>query len=46
MTGRKKIIWSVVGVVLLSVLATAGVIAEQWYRMEVCNYESRDGESH
>ena len=32
--------------VLLSLLATAGVIAEQWYRMEVCNYESRDGESH
>ena len=36
----------VVGVVLLSILVTVGLIAEQWYRMEVCNYESLDGESH
>ena len=46
MRNSRKIVWIVVGVVLLSLLATAGVIAEQWYRMEVCNYESRDGESH
>ena len=46
MRNSRKIVWIVVGVVLLSLLATAGVIAEQWYRMEVCNYESMDGESH
>ena len=46
MTGRRKIIWIVTGVVLLSLLVTAGLIAEQWYRMEVCNYESMDGEPH
>ena len=46
MRNRKKIIWISVVVVLLSLLATAGVIAEQWYRMEVCNYESIDGENH
>lgn len=42
----KTILWTALGVVLLTMVLTACLIAEQWYRMEVCNYESYDGEGH
>ena len=46
MTRKKKIIIAVcVSVGVLLFLGGSWVL-EQYYRLEVCNYESRDGESH
>ncbi len=47
MTKRKKILlWSVVGVVLTTALLIGLWAVDMWYRLEICNYESYDGQGH
>lgn len=43
---RKKIYWIIGGVVLLLALIGGTFAIEQYYRSEVCNLSSKDGESH
>lgn len=43
---KKTLIWSVVGVLLTALMIFGWWAVDMWYRLEICNYESYDGEGH
>lgn len=46
MNRKKRNIWLMVAVAAIALLCAGAFAIEQYYRLEVCNFTSKDGESH